>query len=86
VCKARFHREAEARASIDYMNAQKGGFGVYFVNRPEIDHKYEHHRELMAELAHNNPEFLELLERQYELRLEFEAKGGIVRSAIGSSE
>jgi hypothetical protein len=56
------------------------------VNRPEIDRRYEHHRELMADLARSHPEFLELLERQYELRLEFEAKGGIVRSAIGSSE
>ena len=84
VCKARFHREAQARASLEFLEGLEADGGVYHVNRQEIIRGYEHHKELMKDLALAHPEFLELLEKQYALQQEFEAKGGIVRYQIGS--
>ena len=84
VCKARFERDAESRASLDYARTMTGGVSPYHVDRREIDRQYEHHREVMAELANSNPEFRALLEKSYALRQEFEAKGGTVRQGIGS--
>jgi len=84
VCKARFHREAQSQASIEYLEALEADGGVYRVNRQEINRRYEHHKELMVNLTNTHPEFRELLERQFALQQEFEAKGGKVRYAIGS--
>lgn len=85
VCQARFEREARSRAALEFLQALEADGGVYHVNRQEIDRKYEHNKELMANLANTHPEFRELLEKQYALRQEFEAKGGKVRYGIGGN-
>lgn len=84
VCRARFHHEAKAQAAREYLERMETNDGVYYVNRQEINRRYEHHKELMANLANTHPEFRELLEKQYALQKEFEAMGGKVRFAIGS--
>jgi hypothetical protein len=84
VCKARFHREAEARAALELTRKWKEGVSPYHLNRQEIDEQYEGQRELMAELANSHPEFRALLEKTYALRLEFEARGGTAPLGIGS--
>ena len=85
VCKARFEREAQSRAALDFLETMDTNVGVYHVNRQDMNRKYEHNKELMADLAKTHPEFRDLLEKQYALRQEFEAKGGKVRYGIGSN-
>ena len=85
VCKSRLHREADSRSSRDFIERLDVGLNVYRVDRVEIDRAYEHQRELMRDFAISNPEYRALLEKHFDLRQEFEARGGIVRYGAGTN-
>ncbi len=74
VCKPGFMRAAESAAAEDYlMDIQSDGMAQANVFWADWQRKSLHQREIMARLANENPQFLELLKKRLELRHEYEA-------------
>lgn len=69
VCRPRFLLTAESNAYVDWRDG--GWFGV---NRAEMRNKSLRQREIMADLANKNPQFLSLLKKRLALRKAYESK------------
>jgi hypothetical protein len=69
ICKPRFLRALESDASVEFQDGN-----VYSLNRSKIDRMFLRQREIMADLANQNPEFLTLLRERLKLRREYEQK------------
>ena len=63
VCRSRFMVESETEAFLDFLDT---GYGEVSLSRQRLVIK--HQSEIMAELANENPDFLQLLKRRWALR------------------
>lgn len=76
VCKPRIAWTAESERWSDWIDEDVVDLAMPTRTRIE-DRKYmQHQREIMAEIANTNPEFLELLKRRLALRKAYEAEAG----------
>jgi len=69
VCRPRFLLTAVSNAYVDWRD--DGAFGV---NRAEMRNMTLRQREIMADLANKNPQFLSLLKKRLALRKAYESK------------
>jgi hypothetical protein len=69
VCRPRFLLTAVSNAYVDWRD--DGEFGV---NRAEMRNKALRQREIMADLANKNPQFLSILKKRLALRKAYESK------------
>jgi hypothetical protein len=78
VCKPGFMLNAEEEAAEEYLvDIQSDGISQSSPFRGDWKRKSLQQRELMAKLANENPQFLELLKKRLELRHEYEASQAI---------
>ena len=76
VCKPRFVKQAESMAAEDLPDT-----GFFNVNQAKMQRLRQLQRELMAELANENPEFMEFLKERGELRKAYKkARAGKLHS------
>ena len=61
--------ESETAAFMDFLDT---GYGEVSLSRQRL--VLEHQREIMAELANKNPDFLQLLKRRWALRQVYEQR------------
>jgi hypothetical protein len=69
VCRSGFMVESETAAFMDFLDT---GYGEVSLSRQRL--VLEHQREIMAELANKNPDFLQLLKRRWALRQVYEQR------------